>query len=276
VRDDNLEFMKSTEHITDVLQSFSFSQDEADVYIAALSLGRASISQISRKLNKSRTATHFHIQKLLERKVLQHIKKGGRHVIRAIPPKELINDIHAQTSYLERLLPQLESLARIDTESPRFDMSESREGYWKVYEEISYLPKGSSIRMLEGKKAVENELSLLLPYQWETFWSRIIERNIQTDGLFTEELISSSHRMINDSQRAFLGKRVWNIRTLPHSFLPIDQLMILYKDKAAFLFPESALVLLMQHRGVTSILAGMFDSLYAFAKPLRNPWQKSV
>lgn len=268
--------MNKSEPIEKLLQAFSFSQDEAEVYIAALSLGRATISQISRKLKKSRTATHFHIQKLLERKALQHVKKGRRQLITAIAPKELMNEIHTRTSSLEKLLPQLESLARIDAQLPRFDMSESREGYWKVYEEISYLPYGSSVRMLEGKVAVENELSLLMPYQWELFWQRMIERNIQTNALFTEELVSATNRKTNTSQREFLQKRTWNIGTLPHASLPIDQLMILYKDKVAFLFPDSALVLVMQHRGVTSILAGMFDSLYAFAKPLRNPWQKSA
>ena len=130
--------------------------------------------------------------------------------------------------------------------------------------------------MLEGRGAVENELSLLMPYQWEQFWSRIIERNIQTKGLYTKELISASHGMINEKQREFLQKRTWNIRTLPHTSLPMDQLMILYKEKAAFLFPDSALVLVIQHKGITSILAALFDSLYAFAKPLRNPWQEST
>ena len=268
--------MKSNYQISQLLKSFSFSEDESEIYLAVLSLGRATISQVSRKIDKSRTATHFHIQKLLERNVFKHIKKGGRQLISAIPPRELLSDIHEKASSLEQILPKLEALARIDAEYPRFEIGESREGYWKVYEEISYLPRGSSIRMLEGKKAVENELSLLLPHHWEQFWQRVIERNIQTNALFTEEMINTTNRRVSANEREALNRRVWNVRTLPHVALPIDQLMILYKDKAAFLFPDTALVLVLQHKGVTQILAGLFDSLYSFSKLVRNPWQRNV
>jgi len=260
------------EKIVRLLQSFSFTPDQIDVYLACLRLGPATHAQITRGVDRSRTATLFHIRKLLEKKVLSISKKKNKRLLVALPPRELLAEIHDKSSSLERLLPQLDALSRIDKETPMFDISESREGYWRVYEELSYLPAGTEFRILEGAKATENELSLLLPHQWEEFWSRIIERNIQTKGIFTRETISSVSHNVTEAQRAMLRKRVWTARFLPQSALPIDQLMILYKDKAAFLFPDTSLVLVLQHRGVFAILSSLFDSLYAFATPVRDPW----
>lgn len=260
------------DRISSLLLNFSFTKDQIDVYLACLRLGPATHAQIARKVGSSRTATLFHITKLLEKKILTISKRDNKKLLVAISPRDLLSTIHDRASSLERLLPQLDTLARIDKESPFFDVSESREGYWRVYEEISYLPAGTTFRILEGAKATENELSLLLPHQWEEFWLRIIERNIQTKGIFTRETISIVANNVTDSQRALLRKRVWENRFLPHSALCIDQLMILYKDKAAFLFPETSLVLVIQHRGVFGILSSLFDSLYSFATPIRDPW----
>lgn len=260
------------EKASDLLQSFSFTKDQVDVYLACLRLGPATNAQITRKIDKSRTATLFHVRKLLDKRILSATKRGSKKLLTAIPPRDLLSVIHEKTMSLDRLLPQLNALSQVATETPIFDISESRDGYWRVYEEISYLPIGTTIRVMEGAQATENELSLLLPHQWEEFWARIIERNIQTKGMFTRETISTVASHVTDDQRALLRKRVWSARFLPHSALCIDQLMILYNYKAAFLFPDTSLVLVLQHKGVFAILSSLFDSIYSFATPIRDPW----
>ena len=252
----------------DILRHFSFTQDQAEVYLAILSLEKPGVTDIARKIDKNRTAVYFHIKHLLEKNVIKEARKGRRLRFIAVSPAELAEMFEQSLTDFKSLIPQLESLQRIEREYPIIEVLESKKGYYKIYDEISSMSKGSTFRIIEGKKALRNELVLLTEYEWKTFFERAQKRGIETKGIFTEESLHMPRQLLSKELFNLAMQRIWHMRTLPESLLPFDQLILIYRDKIAFLFPDVKLTVTIQQNEIASLLRAVFDSLYHFATPI--------
>lgn len=258
--------------LEEVLNQFNFSGDETDIYLAVLTLGKASVSEIAKKAGKNRTAVYFHVKKLVERRILLESRKGKLFLFMAVAPSELAEIFDRSLVDFKSLVPQLEALKKITRETPVFETTESRRGYFNVYDEISSLPEDSVFRVIEGEAGILNELLLLGEDQWKTFFTRIVERKIKTLGLFTDESVIIPRNKMSEKNLESLNKRMWEMKTLPGNILPIKNLALIYANKVAFLFPETSLVVIVQHKGMANFLSAMFDSLFTFAKPVEKGW----
>lgn len=264
------------EHILNLLTNFSFTEEEADIYLAALTTDKATASQIARDIGKSRTATYFHIRKLVEKGVLKEAKGSKITKYIAKPPEELADSFQTLTEDFRSVLPELLNLNRIEKGKPLIEVLESKKGYYSIYEEISVLPHNSYFMVLEGFTAVKNELKLLNNDQWEKFFQRIVDRKIMTKGLFTDESLNEPSNYLSSKAQKLLASRIWNMRTMPEETLPIKQLIFIYGRKVAILFPENALVIKIEHEGITELFKTLFNTLYSLGKPVTAPWnQKS-
>lgn len=267
------EYNAAMDDLVSKLQHFGFSDEEATIYLSVLESGEASVSQIATKVGKQRTASYFHIKKLLEKGVLKQTLHGRIIRLTAIRPNELADLFDRWTTDFKGIVPQLEALKKIDQEKPIIEVTESKRGYFKIYDEISALPVGSTFRVAEGGKALVNELTLLSNDQWHTFFSRIVERKIVTKGLFTEESTQKPAHYLSKENMLLLQQRIWQVRTLPKTTFPFEQLAFVYGDKIAFLFPESSLVMTIQHKGIAEATAAMFDAAYTSGKEYEAMWQ---
>jgi len=257
---------------TQVLEKFGLSADEAQIYTAVLSLEDPGVSDIAKNIGKQRTATYFHIRKMVDKGFLKETMIGKSLHFVATPPHELARLFDRWTTDFKSLVPQLEALKVIAKEVPIIEVKESKQGYFDIYDEISSMPEGSSFRVVEGKEALEEELTLLSDEQWHTFFARIVDRNIKTIGLFTEEAICVPARKLSKKNRELLHKRDWELRTLTENKFPMQKLFFIYDDKIAFLFPESSLVVTIKHKGIAQIMTAMFDGIFQFGQPIARAW----
>lgn len=259
----------------ETLKYFSFSPQESEIYQAVLRLGSPSVSELSRKIQKNRTAVYFHIKNLIERKILKETRKGKVLRFIATSPSELSEQFQRAVTDFKSVVPQLEALQTIEQETPLIEITESRKGYFNVYDEISSLPRGSTFRVLEGKDALIKEFKLLNPTEWNMFFNRVIERNIETRGIFTKESLLIPQEALTKENFDLIGSRVWHLRTLSEHILPFQQLLFIYGDKIAFLFPHTALVMTIKHKNIAESLSAIFDGLFTFAKPIPKSWRSS-
>lgn len=267
------EYNAGMDDLATKLQHFGFSDEEAAIYLSVLESGEASVSQVATKIGKHRTAAYFHIKKLLEKGILKQTLHGRSMRLTAIRPNKLGALFDQWTTDFKSVVPQLEALKKIDQEKPIIEVTESKRGYFKIYDEISTMPVGSTFRVAEGVIALKQELSLLTEEQWHTFFSRIVERKIITKGLFTEESTKEPGKQLSAENMKILRQRVWHVRTLPAVTFPLEQLAFIYGDKVAFLFPEDSLVMTIQHQGIVKATAAMFDAAYASGKQYEATWQ---
>lgn len=260
------------QQIIEILKNFTFSDEEADIYVSALSLEKPTVTQLAHKTNKSRTATYFHVKKLVEKGILREIKGGKTARYAPKAPTELASIFDRLTTDFKGLVPALSALKQTEGAQPIIEVLQSKKGYYEVYDEISALPHGSYFMVVEGSEAAKSELSLLTSAQWQQFFTRIAERKIMTKALFTEELLRAPMELLEKESLELMGTRIWNIHTLPEEKFPFQHLFFIYGNKIAILFPKEELVIKIQHEGITEIFKLLFNTLYNLARPIANPW----
>ena len=254
------------QEIQTILQHFGFSEQEIEVYLAALALDTPTVTQIAKKVQKGRTAVYFHINNLKEKGLLLESKKGKKQIYTALPPTEFANKIDAWAQDFKNLVPKLESLQKVEQESPTIELTESKLGYWKIYDELSLMPEGSDFRVIQGKESFKAELDLLTEEQLSLFFDRITENDIGTVGIFTQDALEVPAQTMNPKNLERMKTRRWDLKTLPKEVLDMQQLMFLYNNKVAFLFPETSMVMTIRHKGIYNTLVATFDALHKLAE----------
>lgn len=246
----------------ELLTHFSITDDEADMYLVLLKLGPATATDVAEKAKKNRTATHFHLKKLVDKALVQLTKRGRTFMFSAVSPADLAERFDRMTTDFKSLVPQLEALQKIEVEAPRVQVTESRAGYFQVYDEISSLPGGSTFLAIEGATALRNELTLLSNAETKNFYSKIVARGIETKLIITEEAAGIPNKMITKENLDLLRKRTLHARMLPESRLPFQGLSLMYGNTVAHLFPETSLVITIKHQGIADSFKATFDALF--------------
>jgi sugar-specific transcriptional regulator TrmB len=255
----------------ELLAHYNLSGHETDIYLALLSLGKTGAAQIAKKAGMNRTAVYFHVNHLVEKKFVHQVRSGKLMKYVAVSPRDLAETFDRWTTDFKSLIPWMESLKKVETETPRIEVSDSKRGYYQLYDEISSLPTGSMIRVLEGREAVLGEFSALSQEQWQTFFKRLIERKIETKALFTNELTHVVPTKISKKTQDLLRERIWHLRLVPEQLLPFQKLLMIYGKKASFIFPTTSLVVTIDHREMVDALICMFDGLYQLGKASKHP-----
>ncbi len=256
----------------ELLTHFNLSEQEAEIYLASLTLGKASVNDIAKKIGKSRTAIYFHVDHLLQKGFLKEARHGKLTRLIATPPTEVVSTLDQRMTELKSLIPFLQSLHKADIETPIIEVTESKRGFCKIYDEVAALPVGSVFRVLEGAESLNNELSLLSQRQWFEFFTRIVERKIHTKALFTESGLALPQTKLAKKNIELLRKRVWMLRSIPDRILPLQKMIMFYGNKMAVLFPDTQLVITIQHEGLINQFIPMFDALFEQGKPIEQPW----
>lgn len=254
--------------VTDILQQFSFSEQEAAIYLACLKLGEAATKDIAVAAEMSRTNAYFHIKNLTARGMLQQTREGKKMLFSAKSPGQLANYLSDQSQSFRKLVPLLETMVVSGEHMPKIEIYETTEGYFKIYEALSFLPEGSLIRAFEGKQAVTDEFDAISDKRWHRFFSRVNERNIITHALFTEETLAVPRRKLSKETMDALQARDMQVRSLPEKQLPIQEIVFMYANKVTFLFPDTSLIMTIEHEGICRVMASIFDALYAGATPV--------
>ena len=257
-----------------LLQKFSFSEPESKIYLSCLKLKKATVSEIAKKTEIGRTNAYFHIKNLVEKNILKESKKGTKIYISPTKPSDLAEELQKNVSVFKELVPQLESLNKAEQEIPQIEILESKKGFYKIYDEITDMPKDSEFKVIENKKTAQAELTLIPNEQWKKFFTKIVEKNILTNALFTKEMLEDIEKNITPQNYELISKRLWRIHSLPEKSLPVNNLILIYSDKVAFLTPDNMLAIIIKHKSVTNILSALFDTIFNLTEPAKAPWSK--
>ncbi len=254
-------------NITEILSFFSLSDIESKIYLAVLAMEKPVVAQIAKKVGLNRTAAYHHINGLLEKGFLKQTRKGKVVTLVATKPNELAEKFDRLTTDFKSLVPQLESLQKISSETPLIEITESKQGYRKLYDELSSLPEGSTFRVIEGEESMLKEIKIQSDMELNAFFSRLNQRRIITRALFTNESLDVILKGMTKKNIEVFKKRNWELRILPASQLSFQQLIFLYQDKTVFVFPNVSLVMRIQHKDIADTVRALFEGLYGFAKP---------
>lgn len=122
--------------LQNTLLNIGFNKKEAQVYLAALELGGATITDIAQKAGLPRTTSYGIIKMLSQKGLLSFNIKKRRKYFFAEDPIRLLNITQEQERLLKEALPRLESINNISIAKPKIKFYEGKEGVKTILEDI--------------------------------------------------------------------------------------------------------------------------------------------
>ncbi|MDD3531503.1 MAG: helix-turn-helix domain-containing protein [Candidatus Pacebacteria bacterium] len=126
------------------LQKLGFKDKEADVYLAVLQLGEATVSDIAREAKMKRTTVYEYLDTLLTEGLVSKTAHKKRTLYVPEHPKKILRNfgkrealIRKEKEAAEEFLPELESLYGFASSHPAVKFYEGRSGLLEVYRQIA-------------------------------------------------------------------------------------------------------------------------------------------
>lgn len=120
----------------EILKEYGLTEKEAELYLASVDLGTASITELAKKSNLKRPTTYIIIDELLKKHLLVKVPKGKKICYRPEHPKALKENLQEKVKQIEQLVPYLASLHEKSSQKPKIRFYEGKEKIHKVSEEI--------------------------------------------------------------------------------------------------------------------------------------------
>jgi sugar-specific transcriptional regulator TrmB len=131
--------------LTTVLAQAGLSDNETLIYIAALELGGAKVSQIAKHAQTERVNTYYHLGQLQKKGFIYSSKEGGGGQFFAVSPRKVVNLYSDRLSQLKAIIPTLNAIENNKSGKPRIRFYEGTEGVKQVYNETLSEKRGGEI-----------------------------------------------------------------------------------------------------------------------------------
>jgi len=133
-------------NLTTILQNLGLNEKEANVYLACLELGSATVQEVSDKAGVKRTSVYNFLEDMKARGFITEITHGKRILLIAEGPHTLLKKADEQKKQLEEMLPEFLSIYNLPGEKPKVKFYQGAEGLKRVYEDT--LKEGGPIYLI--------------------------------------------------------------------------------------------------------------------------------
>jgi sugar-specific transcriptional regulator TrmB len=239
------------------LKQFNFSDKEIDVYLAALKLGSASITELAKRAKIKRPTTYVILEKLKEMGLVSMSIRQKKRIFTIQKPDKLSKIIDLEKEKLEekekelqKVLPELKSLTKEETLIPIIRYFEGKEGVWDIIDDL--MESGESASMISTGKAYD-ELG------FKRIVKDVIERRRKIGT--TAYIISDHHpEQVKEYKKGETLFRQY--RFLPET-IDLDSIVYIYADKIALVFFKEPLSgVIIENKALFQSFKFMFDSLW--------------
>jgi len=114
------------------LRKIGLTQSEAKVYLCLLRLNHATATEISRESGVERTLCYSILQKLIDKGLVSYIYQKKIRIFNATNPRKILEDINERREEIEKIMPQLISLAMNKKNSAKQAVPHSKELLTKI------------------------------------------------------------------------------------------------------------------------------------------------
>jgi sugar-specific transcriptional regulator TrmB len=119
--------------IKPVLEQFGLTGRKADVYLAALELGSATVIEIAKKAGIKRTTGYDILMDLEKEGLVSETAKGKKRLFIGEDPEKIKRDLSRKEQLFSEILPQLKSIHNVSGTKPKIRFYEGIEGVKEVY-----------------------------------------------------------------------------------------------------------------------------------------------
>lgn len=115
------------------LEKLGLVGKKADVYLAALELGKARVIEIAKKAGMKRTTCYDILMDLEKMGLISETAKGKKRLFIGEDPGKIKKDLAAKEKIFDEILPELQAVYNIKGAKPKIRFYEGKEGLKEVY-----------------------------------------------------------------------------------------------------------------------------------------------
>lgn len=122
--------------IQSTIRRIGLDGKQTAVYLAALTLGEASMTQLAKEAKLKRPTTYLAVEALQLTGLISEVKKGKRLIYSAVHPRRLLDLLHSRKKQIEDIMPEIMALYNVPKEKPNIQVFEGESGMEQLYEEL--------------------------------------------------------------------------------------------------------------------------------------------
>jgi predicted transcriptional regulator len=122
------------------LQKLGLTENEAELYLASLELGMATVQRIAKKAGFERTSTYGIIESLRERGLITTTIQNKKTLYYAEPPEKIMEQVETQKRIAEKIMPELRALTNLIDNKPKIRFFEGKEAIRDIHLDTLHFP----------------------------------------------------------------------------------------------------------------------------------------
>ena len=236
------------------LKDAGLNEKESAVYLALLSLGEASASEIAKSAKIKRTTAYNILPDLVLQGIVKNTIIHGKKIFFIEDVRDLEKREKDKLDTITAAIPELRSIHNIIPHKPRITLYEGISGFKDIYENfINSVPAGGEILTIAGTKNILKYVpeELLYKYVKDRMAKRIMVKIITSPSPLTDDLIKSASTSLRQVK---ISKDV--------NFDAISE-MIIYTNHIAFIsHKENFMGMIIESTELYALHKATFDALW--------------
>lgn len=246
---------EDTFQLLKTLKGVGLSANEANIYIALLTLGPNPVSTIAKRTDLNRSSCYDILKRLMKKGFLHQTNKGNIAYFGAVEPKFVLQQLSNRKDNLEykienlrQSLNQLEQLQHDHLQKPSVVFFEGKAGILNIMEDT--LSSSETIRAY----ASLSELTAILPNYFPKYYKRRTNKGIFVRAIYPANKQSYAHKL-----RDFKENR--ESRLIPPEFdFNLD--ILIYDNKVAITSLKEEFGLLIKSESMANAQKKIFDIIW--------------
>lgn len=246
--------------INEALGVLGFGESEGRAYVALLELGEASVGQLALKAKLKRPTTYLIVEALKAQGLVSMTKRGKKTLLVAEDPRKILDMLEERKRKMERVMPELLSLANAIDRKPTIRYFEGLDGIKDVYYDTLNYPDQEMLSFYSDTYATHFEEQFFEDFYFtERKKKKIWVRAILPDQEIIQKLI------VNDV--AHLRKT----KIVPKGNYGISIEINMYgKRKIGIISFEEQFALIVESEKIYASLKSIFELLWGFLPEKRG------
>ena len=240
------------QELVKILIDLGLGDKEAKVYLAAIEVGTAPVSQIAQKARINRVTTYDILEKLKSKGLVSFFTKAKIKYFTATNPETLLETYEKRTNELRTCLPKFKRLTG-ETNHPRVRYFEGLEGIKAIYADT-----------LTAKTEILNysnsaEIRKTWPAYDEEYVQKRAEKKIFLRGLSPKDKAGEVVEAENEKYHR-------EIRLIPSDQFNFTNEINIYDDKMAIIsFEEQLIGMIIESKEIATSQRAIFNMCWQFA-----------
>lgn len=240
-----------------VLTQLGISKKAAEIYLAALALGTASVMDLAKHAELKRPTAYIHIEELFRQGLLHKIPIGKREYYRAANPGLLEDRAEKNLQAIKRAMPEFEALLGARGGRPSVVVLEGKKGIEQIYDQLA---KANSLRFWSNLADVSQHFQEYFDY---------IARVVHEKEMVVREIIADTDEARRSSKSfAKIAGRTYVARVTTQKGIGNDS--VIYDDTVALfrIHEYNFYVVRIEDKAIADSMKALFDMGWEAANPL--------